>query len=192
MCESIGHWLLRGRCLAPPSTSSKSYLDHLTLLRHISESSLPDCLIGLFLHLSLYTLWITFHAIQTGWRTKSKDFVQALHGHWRNQRLLVNKDLSVFSACCEICLIKRMHISTVKRYISLRQKFNGLVINLAKKTLYKMDFSPRVLWYEKIMWRTKKGNFNVYPVKFSGFSILANACSCLLMLTHACSLALFY
>ena len=41
------------------------------------------------------------------------------------------------------------------------------------------------------MRRTKIGDFEVKPVKISGFSILAHACSCLLMLAHVYSLNLF-
>ena len=31
-----------------------------------------------------------------------------------------------------------------------------------------------------MLWRTKIGDFNVKPVRISGFSILAHACSCVL------------
>ena len=117
---------------------------HCMYLRFVvfGQSSLPDCLIGLFLHTSLYALWITLHAIQTGWRTKPKDFVQALHWYWRNQRLFVNKDFSVYSAMMFYISWKMLDKKNsnfdnkkVQGYILLRQKFQGLlVINLAKKT----------------------------------------------------------
>ena len=158
------------------------------LFATISQHFIPDCLIDLFPFTPSELRFMPYE--QVGEQNR-----RILYKHYMDtgeiKDCLLTKiwvmTLQWFCTYGERCLIKIMQISTVKRYkdtIFLGKSFKGCWLSTWQKRLNKMDFWPRVFQYENMMSSILKGDFDVKPVKISGFSHLAHACSCLLMCAH--------